>query len=529
MAKMNDISYTLGDDGKIHVIVKEGRKIVSDVVKERDPGMKYQMRIERQKRQLKKEEANRRKKLAAERRKEREAEQKKMANNNTSSSKRNSKHQQKQITNGGNDPKLSNSSKNKDSKKESPIVKAGNLKAENRDRFVPQIVMLEWKDIWFLDRSIYFRYNNIRYEIPSDGARNAFNKIKQLFAERLPKIVIIILGKHASIHNTIEYYKVIKFLNVCQFIFHIQQENTPLIGGLHQFPSSWIEPLIPKDKSEYIDYLRMLQSKDERIIPVNESSINGIVDGFLFTIKIDETCFVLWESLVPQIARATYIFETTLDRIDLTHQLVFDYINSPVKNKRLNLWRNKVEEFTGIKVFHIEHDKLTDWKIQIANVIKPILSPVIPLEAEMTPSVSGKDVKNTGNVEYEIHSSITYSRTHNLIQNNCKAILESTNQYSKVILEEDNVDIKAFYTNGSVDYFEVKTEDVAQKNIRQAIGQIMEYAYYQSYRNVNKMYVVGPCKASDGDLSYLKLLREKHNLPIHYIHFNVETKMLVYQ
>lgn len=62
-------------------------------------------------------------------------------------------------------------------------------------------------------------------------------------------------------------------------------------------------------------------------------------------------------------------------------------------------------------------------------------------------------------------------------------------------------------------FFEVKTMS-AKRSIREALGQILEYAHYPNVNHARKLFIIGPEPPDEMDKEYLQLLREKYNLPI---------------
>ena len=64
--------------------------------------------------------------------------------------------------------------------------------------------------------------------------------------------------------------------------------------------------------------------------------------------------------------------------------------------------------------------------------------------------------------------------------------------------------------------YEIKTAFSAKSCIRQAIGQLLEYAYFYKAGFVEKLIVAGPVKCTSVEHSYLNELQNKFNLPIEY-------------
>lgn len=74
-------------------------------------------------------------------------------------------------------------------------------------------------------------------------------------------------------------------------------------------------------------------------------------------------------------------------------------------------------------------------------------------------------------------------------------------------------------TTGELHYFEVKTSS-AKNNIREALGQILEYAHYPTKNRAKKLFIVGDIMAEDDDVAYLRQLRKLYHIPIWYRWYN---------
>ena len=108
---------------------------------------------------------------------------------------------------------------------------------------------------------------------------------------------------------------------------------------------------------------------------------------------------------------------------------------------------------------------------------------------------------------------------HKKIQNAVVDLLKK--DYNSIQVEsgaldsiKQRVDIKGFSKNEQEwHFFEVKTMS-AKRSIREALGQILEYAHYPNVELAEKLFIIGPEKPDEKDKAYMKLLRDKYNLPI---------------
>lgn len=115
---------------------------------------------------------------------------------------------------------------------------------------------------------------------------------------------------------------------------------------------------------------------------------------------------------------------------------------------------------------------------------------------------------------------------HNKMQNAiCKLLRNSYNEYKKVLIERNRVDIKAKTHDDKWHYFEIKT-DSPKLSIRKAIGQIMEYAYWPDLVKAGKLIIISDEEPDLETQKYLTHIRNKFNIPISYRFFNADTNIL---
>jgi hypothetical protein len=66
-------------------------------------------------------------------------------------------------------------------------------------------------------------------------------------------------------------------------------------------------------------------------------------------------------------------------------------------------------------------------------------------------------------------------------------------------------------------FYEIKTSDSVKACIRQAIPQLLEYAYWQcDAKRADKLFIVGPSPITKSAEKYLNFLRKNFNLPFYY-------------
>ena len=152
-----------------------------------------------------------------------------------------------------------------------------------------------------------------------------------------------------------------------------------------------------------------------------------------------------------------------------------------------------------------------------------------------TPKEEPEPTQSTEDIVCSI-STPTYvkKQKHKEIQLALKKYL-SHEGYTDVELEAPagrgrQIDLKAYHkTSKSLHYFEIKVYD-ARLSIREALGQILEYAHYLSSRCKDpKLFIVGPESPTRQDLIYLNRLRKEYNLPIEFVHCSIKDERLYWE
>lgn len=113
---------------------------------------------------------------------------------------------------------------------------------------------------------------------------------------------------------------------------------------------------------------------------------------------------------------------------------------------------------------------------------------------------------------------------HKKIQIELEVILKK--RFKKVEAEYRDIDI---FIQDERDYLlEIKTSDTARMCIREAIGQLLEYAFYKWKYNDPHFVIVGPSKMQIEDLDYINKLNQLIGVRIHYCHYELGSKKFEY-
>ncbi len=387
---------------------------------------------------------------------------------------------------------------------------------EEDSNLVNKSLDLSWETIRFRDGYLEFLYSGKLYSIATPGAKEAFNILRPSFVKKIPFLKVRINGNNVVVDDSNFIQNVIILLGLKNSVFHVTDINEHRFQWtkFNRVPKELIQAFFPIDKSQYFDYLQFHQDGSINIVPVFEHDKQN-PDGFLFTVKTSSGWSVIWESCSQEVHKATYIFDIKDEELNCFLQLLFDYIFSGTPRKRESLRRKAVQEFLGIDYTIIDHVDFDVWKRKVESLI------VSPKR-----SCPGVLKKSEAIVSYSVdEQEHSYEPVHNIMQNGLKKWLELSGSYSDVVLEENNIDVKATKNTGEVYLFEVKTTS-PKMCIRQALGQILEYAHFKQSKPFQKLYIVGPDIPNKEEKAYMQLLRDMYHIPVWYCGFDPVGKTL---
>lgn len=68
-------------------------------------------------------------------------------------------------------------------------------------------------------------------------------------------------------------------------------------------------------------------------------------------------------------------------------------------------------------------------------------------------------------------------------------------------------------------FVELKTRGTVRQVIREALSQLLEYAYWPAAQRCQSLLIVGAAEAGTNERAYLTMLRERFGLPVHYLQY----------
>lgn len=109
------------------------------------------------------------------------------------------------------------------------------------------------------------------------------------------------------------------------------------------------------------------------------------------------------------------------------------------------------------------------------------------------------------------------SPEHTRMQDRLMSELKREYATARIVCEENFVDVTV-ETDDELIFYEIKSDLAPRTVLRQAVGQLLEYAFYprKRARYATRLVVVGRQQLSPSDLAYLYTLCERFSLPLEY-------------
>lgn len=142
----------------------------------------------------------------------------------------------------------------------------------------------------------------------------------------------------------------------------------------------------------------------------------------------------------------------------------------------------------------------------------------VPIQVEFRP---GFKPKASSAIATQVRKQWKMTLRHNKLQKVLYAQLASRFGAENVRAEFSNVgrtSVDVVVRRGRAYWFyEIKTTESARECLREALGQVLEYAFWPpGARVVNRLVVVGEAVMDDECKKYLRLLKERFSLPVEY-------------
>lgn len=161
---------------------------------------------------------------------------------------------------------------------------------------------------------------------------------------------------------------------------------------------------------------------------------------------------------------------------------------------------------------------------------------LLPLKA--SPKLLNKFVFSAGHKSKKSVAKVTCSERLSEIALRHNEIQEDLYNYFCKKLGEDNVgsendsglgdkiDIVVRDEDNKCVFYEIKTDPSVRLCVREALGQLLEYAFYPKEDKAKKLVIVSQNRITQDVSTYLQQIRDRFNVPIYYQRYNLKTKAL---
>lgn len=141
-----------------------------------------------------------------------------------------------------------------------------------------------------------------------------------------------------------------------------------------------------------------------------------------------------------------------------------------------------------------------------------------------------KDKKNSAKSKYETQST-EIDLIQNRIQKNIFRQLVKVYGKRNVGTEQDTgfgslVDLVVRDIDKKFIFFEIKTSYSVKLCIREALSQLLEYAFFPNVNNAKKLIIVSPNEITPDSKKYMRSIRKRFKIPIYYQKYDSEQKAL---
>lgn len=358
-------------------------------------------------------------------------------------------------------------------------------------------------------------------KVADSNSLHCLRLIQKYFSERFPKGIEIIYDSQRVISLTQVYIlsSYIKVLNANiyehgEWWKEIQNDRKLSLAMCRKTSPTKINREMAL-KNCYLDYLSGMPNQ-KTVIKVYEVRQNQQEDVFIFTINIGKNRNAIIFENISYTATATWVFIVKDDCYEECVNRIFDYFtNYEVHNKRKSLIKsiNPPQKFKAEDYYKIKHDETKGWMKRLNDIlVREIPSNRIQFNqglhiAEETDFSSGSPEKEK---ILHLHNELMRRLYHHLCQQYGEENIGTENH-----IGTKKIDVVA-KTEDGYNIYEIKTDKEPRSCVREAMGQILDYAFFECKDVIHKMVIVGVTPETKEVNTYLTKFREKNSLEIYY-------------
>lgn len=362
--------------------------------------------------------------------------------------------------------------------------------------------------------------------ITDSNSQECLQIVSKYFENRIPNDVMIVYT-NKKVEKLINGFKLQNYVETLKknkdipsdWWNRLDNREFKTLENYRKIPKSIVNKEVSY-KNVYIDYLASYQGENPLLIAYE--IFNGQEEKcFVFNISIDDKkSAIIYENI--NINRATNVFIIEKQNYEESMNLIFNYYtDEELSRKRMSIRTNinPPEKFKAIDIRTINHDNLNTWIIKLNELIIPSLQQNNNKTAEHIHFVSGLNTRSENTERVNTKETIIVKNLHDEIKE--KLYYQLSQKYgadnvgTEVSIGSKKIDL-VVRNKGSYSLYEIKTYQEVRICIREAIGQIIDYAFFECKDKVDKMTIVGPNQISEEASEYLENIRLKHNLPIYY-------------
>ncbi|MDD2018896.1 hypothetical protein [Pseudomonas putida] len=163
------------------------------------------------------------------------------------------------------------------------------------------------------------------------------------------------------------------------------------------------------------------------------------------------------------------------------------------------------------------------------NLKNKVSSPALFETKKFVFSPGGKNKKTSTKAEYR-NQNREIDLVHNQMQLEIYNVFMKQYGESNVASEHDTgcgtkIDI-VVRDKESCTFYELKTANTAKQSIREALTQLLEYAYYPDGERAKKLVIISPAELTKDARLYLKNIRSLFKIPVFYQSYDLKNKNL---
>lgn len=253
----------------------------------------------------------------------------------------------------------------------------------------------------------------------------------------------------------------------------------------------------------------------EKITTVVESTLNDKLE------KISEVT-TIWPVFKWKIAFLYYNHNKGIKLLPIyTKRILAKFLNESSSKSMLELYKIAIERY-DIK----DLDTAFDLVREIFNPNKKYEKnnyQAIENYQNRSPNLTSQSFRKA-----KILPEKELSQRHKEISESLERYLTKKNKDSKIFRETQYIDMVLITLDKKI-YYEIKTHSKVIYCLREAIGQLLQYCYYQkadTYPFADELIIIGEPIPNKYDVKYLQMLRKKYNLNLFYQYFDPEKMFL---